>query len=90
MAHPDPQFTCDLESSCSRSLERSIESTDPLSVLVSLTDPTKGGGWTMTLMQCLRDNQCVSCLTPPPGEAGADPGDSGASSEGSFAPTQPG
>lgn len=73
--HPDPDFNCDYDSACSRTLERSLETTDRLAVLVSLTDPSKAGGWAMALMQCLRDNQCTACLTTAPGEGGADGGD---------------
>ncbi len=73
--HPDPDFKCDLPSPCSSALERGLESTDPFTVLLSLTDPTKAGGWALTLMQCLRDNQCADCLAPPPDDGGDDAGD---------------
>ena len=76
-AHPDPKFACDLDSPCSRVLERSLETTDPLMVLATMSDPTKGGGWAMNLMQCLRDNQCVACMRAPPDDAGAEAGSDG-------------
>jgi hypothetical protein len=73
--HPDPDFNCNLDSPCSRVLERSLETSDPTTVLISMGDMTKGGGWAMSLMQCLRDNQCAACLSPPPDDGGTDGGD---------------
>jgi hypothetical protein len=82
--HPDPKFNCDLDSPCSRVLERSLESTDATDVLVAMSDATKGGGWAMSLMQCLRDNQCVACLPEPPDDGGTEGGsDGGADDEAS-------
>jgi hypothetical protein len=62
-------------------LERSLESTDPLAVLVSMSDATKGGGWAMNLVQCLRDNKCVACLPVPPDDGGSEAGSDDAGPE---------
>ena len=85
--HPDPVFKCNLPSPCSSVLERGLEATDPFTILVTLTDPTKAGGWAMTLMQCLRDNQCADCLVVPLDDAGDDSGDDAAVTM--FAQTRP-
>jgi hypothetical protein len=81
-AHPDPKFNCDLDSPCSRVLERSLETTDPLTVLATMSDSTKGGGWAMNLMQCLRDNQCVACMPAPPDDGGTEAGSDDAANGG--------
>jgi hypothetical protein len=56
---------------CRTALERSLETTNPSTLLGNLADPGRAGGWAVLLLQCLSDNQCASCFSPPGGASDA-------------------
>jgi hypothetical protein len=55
---------------CKDTLLRALEATSTTDVLLAIDDVSKGGGWATQLLQCLWDNRCNSCFTPPPSDAG--------------------
>jgi len=55
---------------CKNTLERSLESADPATILSSMLSIHRGGGRAMVLTRCLRDNQCRTCF--PFVDGGAD------------------
>jgi len=55
---------------CKSTLERSLETADPKTIVSSFLSTDRGGGWAMLLARCLRDNQCRTCF--PSVDAGLD------------------
>ncbi|HKQ71838.1 MAG TPA: hypothetical protein VJT73_20985 [Polyangiaceae bacterium] len=47
---------------CKDAFERSMETTNPLTVVSSFGSVTRAGGWSALLFQCLVDNQCRGCF----------------------------
>jgi hypothetical protein len=71
VARPDPLFHCPKdETPCAATIERTLETSDPVEVINALSDESKAGAWAFDVMQCLRDHQCASCLEGPIPEGG--------------------